>query len=164
MADLLSLTAHELAREIESGEISAREAAEASNARVEEVESDVNAFVTVTPEIALDRAGRVDAKNGSRKLWEGVPMAVKDVLSTRGVRTTCGSKMLEDFVPLYDASALRNFGEDLIMVGKANMDEFAMGSSTENSAYGVTRNPWDLSRVPGGSSGGSAAAVAAGEG
>ncbi len=164
MAELLALTAHELAVKVESGEVSAREAAEVANARVEEVEEDVNAFVTVTPEIALERASKVDARDGDRKLWEGVPLVVKDVLSTRGVRTTCGSKMLEDFVPLYDASALRNFGEDLIMVGKANMDEFAMGSSTENSAYGVTRNPWDLARVPGGSSGGSAAAVAAGEG
>ena len=164
MADLLALTAHELAVKVESGEVSAREAAEVANARVEEVEEDVNAFVTATPEIALERASRVDARDGDRKLWEGVPLVVKDVLSTRGVRTTCGSKMLEDFVPLYDASALSNFGEDLIMVGKANMDEFAMGSSTENSAYGVTRNPWDLDRVPGGSSGGSAAAVAAGEG
>jgi len=164
MSELLELTAYELAEKIAAGEVSAREAAGVANARVEEVEGDVNAFVTTTPELALERAERVDARNGETKLWEGVPLAVKDVLSTRGVRTTCGSKILENFEPLYDASALLNFGEAPIMVGKANMDEFAMGSSTENSAYGVTRNPWDLSRVPGGSSGGSAAAVAAGEG
>ncbi len=161
---LLGLTAHELAKKIEAGELSAREAAEAANARVEKVDTQVNAFVTPTPELALERAGRFDAGNGERKLWEGVPLVVKDVLSTRGVRTTCGSKILENFEPLYDASALVNFGEEPIMVGKSNMDEFAMGSSTENSAYGPTRNPWDLGRVPGGSSGGSAAAVAAGEG
>jgi aspartyl-tRNA(Asn)/glutamyl-tRNA(Gln) amidotransferase subunit A len=128
----------------------AREAAEVANTRVEEVEAEVNAFVTTTPELALERAERVDARDGDRRLWEGVPLVVKDVLSTRGVRTTCGSKILENFEPLYDASALANFGEDLIMVGKSNMDEFAMGSSTENSAYGPTRNPWDLDRVPGG--------------
>ena len=148
---MLDLTAYELAQRIESGEISAREAAEAANDRVEEVENDVNAFVTTTPELALDRADRIDErlKNGGIKLWEGVPVAVKDVLSTRGVRTTSGSKILEDFEPLYDASALKNFGEDMVVVGKANCDEFAMGSSTENSAYGPTRNPWDLGRVPG---------------
>ncbi len=163
---MLDLTAHELARKIEAGEISAREAAGAANERVEEVEEDVNAFVTTTPELALERADRIDErlKNGGIKPWECVPLAVKDVLSTRGVRTTCGSRMLEDFEPIYDASALQNFGEDIIVVGKANCDEFAMGSSTENSAYGPTKNPWDLGRVPGGSSGGSAAAVAAGEG
>ncbi|MGB3635283.1 MAG: Asp-tRNA(Asn)/Glu-tRNA(Gln) amidotransferase subunit GatA [Rubrobacteraceae bacterium] len=163
---MLDLTAYELAQKIESGEVSAREAAEAANNRVEEVEDDVNAFVTTTPELALDRADKIDErlKNGGIKLWEGVPLAVKDVLSTRGVRTTCGSKILENFEPLYDASALKSFGEDMVVVGKANCDEFAMGSSTENSAYGPTRNPWDLDRVPGGSSGGSAAAVAAGEG
>ncbi len=160
---MLDLTAYELAKKIEAGEISAREAAEVANARIEEVDEDVNAFLTVTPELAVERADRVDAKNGDGKLWKGVPLAVKDVLSTRGVRTTCGSKMLDNFTPLYDASALLNFG-DPVMVGKVNMDEFAMGSSTENSAYGVTKNPWDLGRVPGGSSGGSAAAVAAGEG
>jgi aspartyl-tRNA(Asn)/glutamyl-tRNA(Gln) amidotransferase subunit A len=162
--NLPGLTAHELAEKIETGDVSAREAAEVANARVEEVEDEVNAFVTTTPELALERAERVDSRDGDRRLWEGVPLVVKDVLSTRGVRTTCGSKILENFEPLYDASALANFGDDLIMVGKSNMDEFAMGSSTENSAYGPTRNPWDLNRVPGGSSGGSAAAVAAGEG
>jgi aspartyl-tRNA(Asn)/glutamyl-tRNA(Gln) amidotransferase subunit A len=163
--ELLDLTAHELAEQIETREVSAREAAEVANWRVEEVEEQINAFVTTTPELALKRAERVDERlrNGGIKRWEGVPLAVKDVLSTRGVRTTCGSKILENFEPLYDASALLNFGKDLVMVGKANMDEFAMGSSTENSAYGPTRNPWDLNRVPGGSSGGSAAAVAAGE-
>src|ERR671919_1473216 len=164
MDNLLDLTAYGLARVIEAGEVSASEAAEVANARVKEVEEGVNAFVTPTPDLALERAGAVDARNGDRSLWEGVPLAVKDVLSTRGVRTTCGSRILENFEPLYDASALLNFGEDLIMVGKANCDEFAMGSSTENSAWGPSRNPWDLGRVPGGSSGGSAAAVAAGEG
>ena len=166
MNELLDLTAHELAEKIAGREVSAREAAEVANRRVEEVEGELNAFVTTTPELAIGRAESVDARlrNGGVKLWEGVPLAVKDVLSTRGVRTTCGSKILESFEPLYDASALLNFGEDVIVVGKTNMDEFAMGSSTENSAYGPTRNPWDLNRVPGGSSGGSAAAVAAGEG
>ena len=166
MNELLNLTAYGLAKKVEAGEVSAREAAEVANGRVEEVEEEVHAFITMTPELALRRAESVDERlqNGGVRLWEGVPLTVKDVLSTRGVRTTCGSKILENFDPVYEASALLNFGEDLIMVGKANMDEFAMGSSTENSAYGVTRNPWDLDRVPGGSSGGSAAAVAAGEG
>ena len=166
MDGLLGLTAYELAEKIETREVSAREAAEAANRRVEEVEEEINAFITTTPELAIRRAESVDERlrNGGIKPWEGVPLAVKDVLSTRGVRTTCGSKILDNFEPLYDASALLNFGEDLVMVGKANCDQFAMGSSTENSAYGPTRNPWDLSRVPGGSSGGSAAAVAAGEG
>ncbi len=164
MPDLLGLSAHELAERIKSGEASASEAAEAANRRVEEVEGEVNAFITTTPELALERAEKVDAANGSRDLWEYVPITVKDVLSTRGVRTTCGSRILENFTPLYNATALEKFGEDMIVTGKANMDEFAMGSSTEHSAYGPTRNPWDTSRVPGGSSGGSAAAVAAGEG
>src|SRR3712207_6008066 len=149
MGELLDTTAYELAEKIKSREVSAREAAEVANLRVEELEEEINAFVPPTPEVSIRRAERVDERlrnGGGIKRWEGVPLAVKNVLSTRGVTTPCGSKILENFEPLYDASALLNFGEDLIMVGKANMDEFAMGSSTENSAYGPTRNPWDLDR------------------
>src|ERR671911_1290978 len=118
MSELLNLTAHELAEKVTSGEVASREAAEAANARVEEVETEVNAFITTTPELALERAKRTDARDDDRKLWESVPLVVKDVLSTRGVKTTCGSKILEGFEPLYDASVLVNFGGDLIMVGK----------------------------------------------
>lgn len=164
--ELLSLSAYELSRKVSSREISAREAAGAANDRIAGVDGGINAFITPTPEIALDRAGRVDSRldNGGINPWEGVPLVVKDNLSTKGVSTTAGSKILQGFEPVYEASALRRFGSDLIMVGKANCDEFAMGSSNENSAYGPVRNPWDTSRVPGGSSGGSAASVAAGEG
>jgi aspartyl-tRNA(Asn)/glutamyl-tRNA(Gln) amidotransferase subunit A len=165
-SELLNLSAHALSQKIVSGEVSAREAAEAANSRVSEAEGEINAFITPTPEISLERAGRVDSRlsDSGIKPWEPVPLVVKDNLSTKGVRTTAGSKMLEGFEPVYDATVLGKFSEDLIMVGKANCDEFAMGSSNENSAYGAVRNPWDTARVPGGSSGGSAAAVAAGEG
>lgn len=153
---LLDLSAYELAGKIRDREVSATEAAEVANRRIESVEDEVKSFITVTPEVALERARRIDerlADGGEVALHEGVPLVVKDVLSTKGTRTTCGSRMLEEFVPVYDATALARFSEDLVMVGKANMDEFAMGSSTENSAYFPTRNPWALDRVPGGSSG-----------
>src|SRR5215210_6687058 len=108
MSELLDLTAYEMAEKVETQEVSAREAAEVANRRVEEVEEEINAFVTTTPELAIRSAESVDERlrNGGIKLWESVPLAVKDVLSTRGVRTTCGSKILENFEPLYDASAL----------------------------------------------------------
>ena len=118
--ELLGLSAYELAKKIESREVSAREAAEVANARVGEVEGDVKAFLTTTPELALRRAEKVAARiaEGGIRLWEGVPIAVQDVPATRGVRTTCGSKILENFEPVYDASALLNYGEDMIMIGK----------------------------------------------
>jgi aspartyl-tRNA(Asn)/glutamyl-tRNA(Gln) amidotransferase subunit A len=164
---LYSLKAWELRNLIRKGEVSAAEVLASVLGRVEQVEERVNSYLTLTGEEAGDAAARIDDLLGNGDdpgRAAGVPMAVKDVFCTRGVRTTCGSRILENYIPVYDATAVKALRrEGLVMVGKANMDEFAMGSSTENSAYGPTRNPWDLARVPGGSSGGSAAAVAAGE-
>lgn len=134
--------------------------------RIDEVDGEVKAYLTVTREDALAQAAAVDAKisrGESISFWEGIPGAIKDNICTKGVRTTCASKMLENFVPPYNATVMEKIAEvNPVILGKANMDEFAMGGSTENSAYFPTANPWQHDCVPGGSSGGSAAAVAAG--
>ncbi len=164
---LHEMTAFELGEHLASGEVSAVDVTEAHFDRIDEVEEKVDAFLALTRDEAMEQAKQVDdlrAGGEEPGPLAGVPVAIKDVLCTRGVPTTCGSKILEGFRPPYDATTVRRCRDaGMPMVGKANMDEFAMGSSTENSAYKVTRNPWDLDRVPGGSSGGSAAAVAAGQ-
>ena len=134
--------------------------------RIGAVEDSVQSFITLTPEVALQQAEQADRMlaEGSASSLTGIPMQVKDVMCTEGVRTTCASRMLEDYVPVYNATAVdRLFRQGAVMLGKGNMDEFAMGSSCENSAFHPTLNPWDTGRVPGGSSGGAGASVAAGE-
>ena len=160
------VTIHEAHRLLKEKKISSVELTKDYLERIKQLEPKVHAFVTVTEEPALERARKADEmiKAGNISPLTGVPLAIKDVICTRGVRTTCSSKMLENFVPPYNATVMEKLNAGgAVMVGKANMDEFAMGSSTENSALFVTHNPWDLERVPGGSSGGSAVAVAAGE-
>ncbi|MEV7930742.1 MULTISPECIES: Asp-tRNA(Asn)/Glu-tRNA(Gln) amidotransferase subunit GatA [unclassified Kitasatospora] len=165
MTELIKYTAAETASAIARGEVSAVEVAQAHLDRIGAVDKKVNAFLHVDTEGALNAARAVDEKRAKGEELgplAGVPLALKDVFTTKGVPTTCGSKILEGWIPPYDATLTTRLKDaGVVILGKTNMDEFAMGSSTENSAYGTTGNPWDLSRIPGGSGGGSAAALAA---
>ena len=165
--DIMSLTAVELGKKIKAKEISVTEATQAYLDQIEKVENDVHSYVTIDKEGALKRAEEVQKMIDAGTLLSplaGVPVAIKDNMCTKGTRTTCSSKILENFVPTFTSEAVLNLEKaGAVIIGKTNMDEFAMGSTTETSYYGVTRNPWNLGHVPGGSSGGSCAAVAAGE-
>ncbi|MBN2238778.1 MAG: Asp-tRNA(Asn)/Glu-tRNA(Gln) amidotransferase subunit GatA [Dehalococcoidales bacterium] len=166
MSSLNELTIHEASELLQSKQISSVELTLACLERVDQVEDRVKALVTVTRDISLERAKFADKRisEGNAGPLTGIPVIIKDVMCTKGVRTTCSSKMLENFVPPYNATVVEKLLDNgAVMIGKSNMDEFAMGSSTENSAFFPTHNPWDLSRVPGGSSGGSAASVSADE-
>ena len=164
---ILDMTALELGKRIQSGDITAVQAAEASLARIKAVEPSIHAYVTVNEEKTMEQAGKVQAEIEAGRLsgpLAGVPVAIKDNMCTEGMRTTCSSRILENFIPAYTAQAVANLEQaGAVILGKTNMDEFAMGSTTETSAFGVTRNPWNPEHAPGGSSGGSCAAVAAGE-
>jgi len=161
---LHSLTIHEALDGLRAKEYSAVELTQSVLDRVDALEGDIQAYISVTADHALAQAEAADKKRnqGEEAPLLGIPLAIKDVLATEGIITTCGSQILKNFVPPYTATAVQKLEDaGMVMVGKTNTDEFAMGSSTENSSYQTTHNPWDLTRVPGGSSGGSAAAVAA---
>ncbi|SNB47664.1 Asp-tRNA(Asn)/Glu-tRNA(Gln) amidotransferase subunit GatA [Geobacter sp. DSM 9736] len=163
---LHELTIHELHDKLLKREVSSVEATTALLERVMSTEPRVNAFITVTPEEAMEAARTADRRiaAGEGDILTGIPVALKDIFVTGGIRTTCGSRILKDFVPPYDGTAVARLKErGAVLIGKLNQDEFAMGSSSESSAFGPTRNPWNLECTPGGSSGGSAACIAAGQ-
>jgi len=164
--ELNRLTVHELQEMIKGGEISSVDIVKSVFRRIDAVENRVHSYITLLRGSALEEAEKADQeiKRGNIKALTGIPVALKDLICTRGVRTTCGSRILGNYVPPYDSTVVKKLREaGAVFVGKTNMDEFAMGSSTETSSFNITRNPWDLERIPGGSSGGSAAAVAADE-
>jgi len=164
--ELFSLGIAELRKMLEKHEISASDICSSVFKRIDTVEDRIKAYVTVTREKALEMAGQSDKElsAGSGKTLSGIPIAIKDNMCTKGILTTCSSKILSNFIPPYESTATAKLlGNGYVLSGKTNMDEFAMGSSTENSGFHTTRNPWDTDRIPGGSSGGSAAAVAADE-
>jgi len=164
--ELYELTIHQAHQYLRAGETSSVELTQACLERIRAVDERIRAYLTVTDELALAQAQEADRRRreGEDNPLLGIPLAIKDVICMQGAPTTCGSRILENFMPPYDATVIERLRKaGAVILGKTNMDEFAMGSSTENSAFGPTHNPWDLTRVPGGSSGGSAAAVAADE-
>jgi len=164
--ELYSLTIHELQEKIKNGDVSATKLIESVFSRIDAVEERVHSYIRLMKEEALAAAAKADEqiKKGDIQPLTGIPIALKDIVCTKGITTTCGSHILHNFVPPYNATVVEKLSAaGAVFVGKANMDEFAMGSSTETSYFGPTRNPWDLERIPGGSSGGSATAVAADE-
>ena len=164
---LLDLTAVELSKKIKAGKVTAVEAMQAVLDKIDEREDALNCYVTIDKEKALDEAKRVQKEIEEGRLTgplAGVPVAIKDNMCTKGMLTTCSSKILGNFQPMFTAEAVKNLeAAGAVILGKTNMDEFAMGSTTETSYFGPTKNPWNLEHVPGGSSGGSCAAVAAEE-